>query len=64
LTWTATDFETKTQIAIEATLADEAVLKIPLNCVKQFLIFTIENFKTETCIIIFKGKIYNSIAQN
>jgi hypothetical protein len=47
LTWTATDFETKTQIAIEATLADEAVLKIPLNCVKQFLIFTIDKFKTE-----------------
>jgi hypothetical protein len=33
LTWTTTDFETKTQIAIEATLADEAVLKNTYNCV-------------------------------
>ena len=49
LTWTTTDFETKTQIAIEATLADEAVLKnTPLTAYEAiFDFFTIDKFKTE-----------------
>jgi hypothetical protein len=39
LTWTTTDFETKTQIAIEATLADEAVLKNTLTAYEAIFDF-------------------------